>query len=65
MIKPIVDFDLVLPEKNYGISNDVVTAVESRLGLIQQDEGEINKQVFSLLLLNRFIGESPFESAAS
>lgn len=62
LLKPVIDFDILLPEKNYGVSNDIVTAVQSRLGMIRQDEGEINKQVFSLLLLNRFVGENPFES---
>ena len=62
LLKPVIDFDIDLPEKNYGVSNDIVTAVQSRLGVIRQDEGEINKQVFSLLLLNRFVGENPFES---
>ncbi|MEJ8844458.1 translocation/assembly module TamB domain-containing protein [Lacibacter sp. H375] len=62
LLKPVIDFDIDLPEKNYGVSNDIVTAVQSRLRIIRQDEGEINKQVFSLLLLNRFVGENPFES---
>jgi translocation and assembly module TamB len=62
LLKPVIDFDIDLPEKNYGVSNDIVTAVQSRLSIIRQDEGEINKQVFSLLLLNRFVGENPFES---
>ncbi|HEV7782876.1 MAG TPA: translocation/assembly module TamB domain-containing protein [Chitinophagaceae bacterium] len=62
LLKPVIDFDILLPEKNYGVSNDIVTAVQQRLTMIRQDEGEINKQVFSLLLLNRFVGENPFES---
>lgn len=62
LLKPTIAFDINLPEKNYGVSNDIVTAVQSRLDVIRQDEGEINKQVFSLLLLNRFVAENPFES---
>jgi autotransporter translocation and assembly factor TamB len=62
LLKPTIAFDIELPEKNYGVSNDIVTAVQSRLDVIRQDEGEINKQVFSLLLLNRFVAENPFES---
>ncbi len=64
LMKPTIDFDIMLPEKNYGVSNDIVTAVQSRLSLIRQDEGEINKQVFSLLLLNRFVGDNPFQSGS-
>ncbi len=63
LLKPVIDFDIDLPEKNYGISNDIVTSVQSRLAMMRRDEGEINKQVFSLLLLNRFVGENPFESS--
>lgn len=63
LLRPKIDFDLILPEKSYGVSNDIVTAVQSRLDLIRQDEGEVNKQVFSLLLLNRFVGDNPFESS--
>jgi translocation and assembly module TamB len=29
---------------------------------LREDQGEINKQVFSLLLLGRFVGENPFKS---
>jgi len=64
LMKPNVAFDILLPEdKNYGVSNDIVTTVQYRLSQLRQDEGEINKQVFSLLLLNRFVGENPFASS--
>ena len=65
LMKPVVDFDIVLPEGNYGISNEIITTVDARLNMIRQEEGEINKQVFSLLLLNRFVGENPFESSGA
>ena len=61
LMKPVVAFDIILPEdKNYGVSNDVVTTVQYKLTQLRADEGETNKQVFSLLLLNRFVGENPF-----
>ncbi len=64
LLKPVIDFDIILPEdKNYGVSNDIVTLVQSRLSQLRQDEGSINKQVFSLLLLGRFVGENPLESS--
>jgi hypothetical protein len=63
LMKPLVAFDIILPQdKNYGVSNDVVTTVEYKLAQLRADEGETNKQVFSLLLLNRFVGENPFAS---
>jgi hypothetical protein len=64
LLKPVIDFDIILPQdQNYGVSNDIVTLVQARLNQIREDEGEINKQVFSLLLLGRFVGENPFESS--
>jgi len=63
MLKPVIDFDIALPpDKSYPVSNDIVTTVQTRLEQLRQDEGEINKQVFSLLLLGRFVGENPFKS---
>jgi translocation and assembly module TamB len=64
LMKPNVAFDIVLPEdKNYGVSNDIVTTTQYRLAQLRQDPGETNKQVFSLLLMNRFVGENPFASS--
>ena len=63
LLKPVVAFDILLPtDKSYGVSNDIITAVESRLEQIRQDQGELNKQVFAVLLLGRFVGENPFKS---
>jgi translocation and assembly module TamB len=65
LMKPKVDFDIQLPQdKSYGVSNDIITQVDSRLQQLRQDPGEINKQVFSLLLLNRFVGQNPLESSS-
>jgi hypothetical protein len=64
LMRPIINFDILLPEsRNYGVSNDIIAQVQGRLNQLRQDEGEINKQVFSLLLLGRFVGENPFESS--
>jgi translocation and assembly module TamB len=63
LMQPKLAFDIVLPaDKNYGVSNDIVTQVDHRLQELRQDEGETNRQVFSLLLLNRFVGQNPFAS---
>jgi hypothetical protein len=63
LMKPVVAFSIVLPEnKSYGVSNDIITAVQAKLAELSQDEGETNKQVFALLLLNRFVGQNPFQS---
>lgn len=66
LLKPVVAFDITLPtNKTYGVSNDIITTVESRLDQIRQDQGELNKQVFAVLLLGRFVGENPFKSQAA
>jgi hypothetical protein len=44
-------------------SNDIITQVNARLEQLRQDPGEINKQVFALLLLGRFVGQNPLESS--
>ncbi|HSZ86106.1 MAG TPA: translocation/assembly module TamB domain-containing protein, partial [Puia sp.] len=63
IMKPQISFDIVLPEdKSYSVSKDVITMVQGKLGMIRLDSGELNKQVFALLLLNRFVGEDPFAS---
>jgi Uncharacterized protein conserved in bacteria len=64
LMQPVVGFNILLPEdKNYGVSNDIVTDVQARLSQLRQDEGEMNKQVFALLLLGRFVGDNPFQSS--
>jgi hypothetical protein len=64
LLKPDISFDVVLPDdKAYSVSKDVITTVQSQLLLLRQDPGEMNKQVFALLLLDRFVGEDPFASS--
>src|SRR5688572_6820554 len=64
LLKPQLAFDIVLPpDKNYGVSNDIITQVDRRLQEIRQDPGETNRQVFALLLLNRFVGQNPLASS--
>ncbi|MES1214941.1 MAG: translocation/assembly module TamB domain-containing protein, partial [Bacteroidota bacterium] len=66
LLQPIITFDVVLPEnKDYNVSPDIVSTVRTKLEMLRLDEGELNKQVFALLLLNRFVGENPFNSSGS
>ncbi|MBP7554977.1 MAG: translocation/assembly module TamB domain-containing protein [Chitinophagaceae bacterium] len=66
LMKPQISFDILLPEnKSYGVSNDILTNVRTKLEQLRQSAGDMNKQVFSLLLLNRFVAENPFSSLAS
>ncbi len=63
LLKPVIEFDIVLPERNYNVSTDVTGTVNTRLAQLRQEPSELNKQVFALLLLNRFVGENPFSSS--
>lgn len=62
LLKPEITFDIVLPEGNYGVASNVVDMSRTKLEQLRQEPAELNKQVFALLLLNRFIGENPFAS---
>lgn len=64
LMKPEITFDIVLPtDRNYNVSSDIINNVDIRLTQLRQEPSELNKQVFALLLLNRFVGENPFESS--
>lgn len=66
LMKPVISFDIQLPsDKNYGVATDVVNTVQSRLIQLRQEPDNLNKQVFALLLLNRFVGDDPFSNSAS
>lgn len=52
--KPIISFDLDMPEAEQGA---IGGQVYGRIQQINQQEGELNRQVFSLLVLNRFYPE--------
>ena len=62
LLKPEITFDITLPEGNYGVASDILTTTRAKLEQLRQEPAELNKQVFALLLLNRFIGENPFSS---
>jgi len=64
LLKPDIAFDIQLPEKNYGVSSEVVSTVNARLVQLRTTPSELNKQVFAVLLLNRFISEDPFQNEA-
>ncbi|MDO9261432.1 MAG: translocation/assembly module TamB domain-containing protein, partial [Flavobacteriaceae bacterium] len=57
-----IAFDIILPEGNNSVSTEIINATQAKLAQLRQQPDELNKQVFALLLLNRFIGENPFAS---
>lgn len=64
LLKPQLSFDITTDEKNNAVSSNVKDVIDQKLSQLRTQESELNKQVFALLLLNRFIGENPFESGA-
>ncbi|WP_312397599.1 translocation/assembly module TamB domain-containing protein [Chryseobacterium sp.] len=64
LLKPEISFDITTDDKNNAVSTDVVNTIDAKLAQLRTQESEMNKQVFALLLLGRFIGENPFESSA-
>jgi hypothetical protein len=59
MLKPEISFDIELPEesKNLNISSELRTTIDNKLTQLKGDVAATNRQVFSLLLFNRFVGE--------
>ena len=61
LLKPIISFRLDLPSNEGGtLYNDI----RAKLNNVNRNESELNKQVFALLALNRFIADNPFQSLA-
>ena len=59
---PEISFDIQQPSDERGALNG---AVNAKLSELRGDESQLNKQVFALLALNRFIGEDPLESGGA
>ncbi len=60
LLTPEISFDIQVPEEERGSVPAIVT---TSLGNLRQDESELNKQVFSLLVLNRFMAPDPLTSS--
>jgi hypothetical protein len=64
LLKPELSFEIKLPkESTVRIDGEIAGQIEMRLNQLQAEPSELNKQVFSLLILNRFTSQNPFESA--
>ncbi|QPH41307.1 translocation/assembly module TamB domain-containing protein [Pedobacter endophyticus] len=61
LLKPVISFRIALPE---GEGGTLATVIQTKLINVNRDQNELNKQVFALLALNRFIANNPFESLA-
>jgi translocation and assembly module TamB len=60
MLKPEITFDIQLPPKHRDVMDGSVNA---KLNQIKENQAELEKQVFALLVLGRFISDNPFESS--
>ncbi len=58
LMAPDISFELDMPEDQRGAFGGVVY---QQLQRVNEDETERNKQVFALVVLNRFLPENPFE----
>ncbi|WP_201986645.1 translocation/assembly module TamB domain-containing protein [Hymenobacter rubidus] len=61
--KPTIGFDITLPEAQRGALNG---QVEAKLAQLRQPNqtSELSKQVFSLLILGRFVAQNPFQTSS-
>lgn len=62
LLKPVITFDITTSKENNSVSSEVIDNTTAKLDQLRREESEMNKQVFALLLLNRFVGENPFQS---
>jgi hypothetical protein len=53
LMKPQISFDIVIPEQELS----KYPLVDDKLQKLRTNESEMNKQVFALLILGRFVGE--------
>lgn len=60
LLQPDIGFDIRIPEQQQG---QVPAIVSTSLGNLRQDAAEMNKQVFALLVLGRFLAPDPFTSS--
>jgi hypothetical protein len=61
ILQPVISFEIQLPPDEKGILGG---AVNQKLTLLNEDVSALNKQVFALLVLGRFIQENPLHTAS-
>jgi Uncharacterized protein conserved in bacteria len=58
-LNPEISFEIKLPPNEKGVLNG---AIDNKLTLLNDDPSALNKQVFALLVLGRFIQENPLQT---
>lgn len=62
ILHPEISFEIQLPPEDKGILGG---AVNAKLNMLNEDPSALNKQVFALLVLGRFIQENPLQTETS
>ncbi len=62
ILHPEISFEIQLPPEDKGILGG---AVNAKLNLLNEDPSALNKQVFALLVLGRFVQENPLQTGTS
>lgn len=62
LFQPQLNFDIDLNANNAIVSQDVISKVDNALSTLRENPSDLNKQVFSLIVLGRFMSANPFES---
>jgi hypothetical protein len=59
ILQPVISFEIQLPPEEKGILGG---AVNQKLNMLNDDPSSLNKQVFALLVLGRFVQENPLQT---
>jgi len=62
LLQPEISFEIKLPPEDKGILGG---AVNTKLNMLNEDPSALNKQVFALLVLGRFIQENPLQTESN
>jgi hypothetical protein len=57
VLEPQLSFDIKLKDKVAGINSQMLTTIDNKLTQLRSDASGMNKEVFALLVMGRFIGE--------
>lgn len=51
LLQPVIDFDIIFPD----LKGELETYAENKLRLLRQDQNELNRQVFGLIVVGQFL----------
>ncbi len=57
IIQPRLTFDVQLKDKSNGVNTDMISTIDNKFLQMRADPSSMNKQVFTLLVMGRFISE--------